>query len=74
MSQTTAQPNEKTVKEIKTDHYALTYASNEDGFVCSDCNTEKDGLHMEHSIFFEKFTDVAPMCMDCVTLHQMYFT
>lgn len=70
MTHQTVQANDKTIEEIRTDAYALTYADNEDDFLCVECNTEQEGTHMEHSIFFQEYTDVATLCLTCVHQHH----
>ena len=60
---------ERIFKEIGDSSYSLTYRDTGDAFICSECAQDKEGLHMVHSIFFEAYTDEAPMCLDCVQTH-----
>lgn len=58
------------VIEIETPEYSLLLSDELDAIWCTECNQEKEGVHMLHSIYFEDYTDVAPMCLDCVKHHQ----
>ena len=66
---TLEQAKERKIEEIFDGAYSLTYVDTGDSFICHECNTDKEGLHMVHSIFFKEYTDEAPMCLECVQTH-----
>lgn len=66
---TKEQVKDKKYKEIFDGSYSLTYVDTGDSFICHECNSDKEGLHMVHSIYFEHYTDLAPMCLECVQNH-----
>lgn len=57
------------IQEIRNNAYSLLHVAVPQEYRCAECNTDKEGLHMEHSIYFDAYTDTVPMCMDCVNQH-----